>query len=149
MRLPQTTMASEVVLPNIEAIPRPEGKSEEYQFFINHDTGNRFKAKIETQATDGLKNGTSTQFTVTITTSQVDDENKALQDFETPVIDNATRVFTEADRNDPDFNALTSIKEFIVSRIVELEKRNETRGSISDIEALWRQGPLVLEPIKE
>jgi hypothetical protein len=133
----------------IEAIPRPAGKSTDYQFFYNKTTGNRFKVKVSaTEAAPVRLNesdAANTQFGVCITTSLIDDDGRALQESGLPIVDSWTHTFTDVETSEPEFSVQARIAAILTDRIGSLEARHTARASLSDIQKAWTADPINLK----
>ena len=133
----------------IEAIPRPAGKSTDYQFFHNRATGNRFKVKVAaTEAAPvrlGEGDAANTQFGVCITTALIDDNDKAVQENGLPVVDSWTHTFTDVETSEPGFSVQARLAAILTDRIAVLEARHAARASLSEIQAAWAAEPITLK----
>ena len=133
----------------IEAIPRPAGKSTDYQFFHNPATGNRFKVKVAaTEAAPvalGEGEAANTQFGVCVTTSLIDADDKAVQENGLPVVDSWTHTFTDVETSEPGFSVHARLSSILTDRIAALEARHAARASLSEIQSAWTADPIKLK----
>lgn len=133
----------------IEAIPRPAGKSTDYQFFHNVATGHRFQVKVSVTEAAPLRLGSAgvanTQFGVCITTAMIDDNHKAIQENGLPVVDSWTHTFTDVETSEPGFSVPLRVLSILKDRIASLEARYAARASLSEIQYAWTAEPLNLQ----
>lgn len=126
------------------AIPRFEGKSADYQFFRNVETGATFKVKVAaTSAAIGAL-GANTQFGVCFTTSQVDTSGKAMREDGLPVIDSWTHTFTDVETSAEGFSLEARLKVILLERLAALEARHTARSSLTQMQVAWADQPIIL-----
>lgn len=134
---------------SIKSIPRPEGKSDEYQFFKNETTGHTFKVKAFSRPVSASSqlNGVEvghTQFGLVVTTSMVDDSGKAIKENGLPMVDSLSFTITEDTLLEEGFDVTEKLKSMVVERINHLENRWVARSSVIDLESAWRGKPIKL-----
>lgn len=127
-------------LPNIIPMKRPEGISDDYQFFINEETGNAWKAKLVMTAVHSNKDFAPSVLGATITVSPVDKQGKALRESDKPVvIDSHTHSFNEVEMSAPDFDPKKRILMIIAERIKAGEGRMTGVTLVNDLLDVWKQ----------
>lgn len=105
-------------LPELKPAKRPAEQSQEYQFFINTDTGQMWKAKmVLIEDEEGRFAANSVH--VSITVSPVDEAGKALRDeTDRPIVtDSLTHVFNEVEMSVPDFDPQARMMQIVAERI--------------------------------
>lgn len=117
---------------NIVAMARPDAQSEEYRFFVNNDTGNKFKAK------QIITTNESGEPLVSITVSQIDVDGKAILD-ETgkALIVSTTHILTQYERTKADFNADALVLNIVEKTVEAKELDTKARKSIADLAKTW------------
>lgn len=119
----------------LKLIDRPEGKSEDYLFFLNEETGTIFKAK-QTMATNSAD-----QPMLIVTISPVDADNKALRNgADRPDIFRHEHVLTQAELTDPDFDPEVTMAGVLTFAIANKEAELAARQKAADFTAGWSGG---------
>lgn len=102
----------------IKKIAKPSGYEGKYAFFLNNETGRKWKAKVTRNDVDTNNIG------VTITASPVDDTGHALVENGLPLVtDSWTHTFNETEMKDPGFDAEARLMDIIEERINTGEHR--------------------------
>jgi hypothetical protein len=133
------------VKPKLKKIARPEGQADHYQFFLNEETGRKWKVKMEMldgQTAQKVVGGelAPTAFAVTVAASQVDEAGKALRDRGgRPIVtDVHMHLFTPHEMSLPNFDPQAKIAEKIEERIKMGEHRMNGEKKLLDFAANWR-----------
>lgn len=128
----------------LKALRRPAGKSADYRFFVNEDTGHRFKAKVLEAGAgvillpDEVRTAPA-QPAVTITVSPIGEDNSALRWRDAPVLaPPASHTFTEAQMSDPAFDPDATILGLIEERIAAAEALVAAQKKIDAFHGRWR-----------
>jgi hypothetical protein len=144
---------------NIEPIALPTGASQNYQYFNNIETGNKWKALLDIREArpaqiPGEVETAPAELAVCVTVSPVDGDGKALREDDKPIIvDSFTHTFTAIEMAAPDFDPMARIVGIVAERIDLGEARlkgNEQIKSLGDIwtgKAMLKIGPVSYERI--
>jgi hypothetical protein len=136
----------------LKAIARPEGQSEAYQFLqAEGANGSRFKVKAGfgrpgvVKAPDGETDVQSGDFAISVSTSMVDADGKAVVDEnQVPIVDVMSRTFTPADVLKPGFDLDLELATLITERAAAVEARAGAAAKARGLVGGWGKGPVAL-----
>jgi hypothetical protein len=112
--------------------PRPPGKSTEYRFVRNDDSGRRFKVKHELRAApDGSP-------ALALTISTVDADNKSLPNgIGVPDVSSVSHTLTKVELQDPNFDPEPRVALMLEEAIATKERELNATALLQRLSAKW------------
>lgn len=139
-------------MPKISTIAKPPGSSQRYQYFLNEDTGKKWKAAVELisaspVAVDDVELS-PTVLAASVTVSPVDDQGKALQDAEgLPIVmDSWTHSFTAVEMAEAGFDPQARVFAIVNERIGFGEAKLAGNEKIKQLADAWAGRAMLKAP---